>query len=122
MKRAEVDNEMIVTIGEKPGMMPRAYYEKISQFIVETLESQESVPFIGLLEQAQQNFATSIRGNLSWYLLYVKQDLEARKIIAVERDPLRAQWIRLKRRYKDRLGDLKLRVVFSDDTSPARSV
>jgi hypothetical protein len=122
MKRAETDNEMIVTMGEKPGVMPRVYYELISKFIVDTLESQESVPFLALLEQAQDDFAGSIRGNLSWFLLYVKQDLDARKIITVERDPLRTQWIRLRRGYKDRLDELQLRVAYTDYTPIPRTL
>ena len=77
--------EMILMSGEKRAMMPQQYYEQLCHFIIESLEAQKSVPFFGLLDQAEQNFAKEIKGNLSWYLLHVKQDLQARKIISVER-------------------------------------
>lgn len=102
------EKDMIVTAGEKRGVMPRAYYERLMTFIIETLEAQETVPFFALLEQAEQNFSREFRGELAWYLLYVKQDMEARRLIKVMRDKKRQQWIRLKKKYKERLSALRL--------------
>ncbi|MBN8654072.1 MAG: hypothetical protein J0L67_21770 [Cytophagales bacterium] len=72
-------------------------YEKLSVFIVSTLEKvgPEGVTLHDLVQEAQQKFNADFRGNVSWYLLEVKHDLELRKVIHKTISPTREQIIRL---------------------------
>ncbi|HRG10050.1 MAG TPA: hypothetical protein PLJ08_15860 [Cyclobacteriaceae bacterium] len=72
-------------------------YEKLSVFIISTLEqaSDEGVTLHDLVQEAQEKFNTDFRGNVSWYLLEVKYDLELRKIITKTLSAEREQIIKL---------------------------
>ena len=79
------------------GKMREEDYEKLSVFIVSTLEKagQQGVTLHDLVQEAQQKFNADFRGNVSWYLLEVKHDLELRKVICKTISPTREQIIRL---------------------------
>ena len=96
---------MIVTVGKKRVSVPQNYYNTFTEFILEQLERNAVVPLLDLLDAAQSAFQDSIRGDVSWYLINVKQDLEARKVIKVEWNHSRAQQISLRRKYKERLAN-----------------
>jgi hypothetical protein len=72
-------------------------YEKLSVFIISTLEraGQAGITLHDLLLAAQQKFNTDFQGNVSWYLLEVKYDLELRKRITKTIAPQRKQIIKL---------------------------
>jgi hypothetical protein len=72
-------------------------YEKLSVFIISTLEQagQSGVSLHDLVLQAQEKFNTDFQGNVSWYLLEVKYDLELRKIITKTLSAQREQIIKL---------------------------
>lgn len=72
-------------------------YEKLSVFIISSLEQagKDGVTLHDLVQEAQQKFNTAFQGNVSWYLLEVKYDLELRKIITKTLSPEREQIIKL---------------------------
>lgn len=72
-------------------------YEKLSLFIINTLEQAgpDGITLHELIAAAQQKFNTDFQGNVSWYLLEVKYDLELRKIITKTIAPQRKQIIKL---------------------------
>jgi hypothetical protein len=104
MKTSQV---IINTTGRKKAVVPGNYYNAITRFVVETLENEEEVLLINLISRVEETFTKEFKGNISWYLLYVKQDLEARKIIKVLLDANHYQSIRLKKKYKERLQQLQ---------------
>jgi hypothetical protein len=66
--------------------MPRVHYEKIKSYILTSLESEKEITFYDLLAGAEkQQHLLVLGGNLSWYLLKVKQDLEAKRIIRMKK-------------------------------------
>lgn len=72
-------------------------YEKLSVFIISRLErgGQAGITLHDLLQEAQEKSNTDFQGNVSWYLLEVKYDLELRKIITKTLSPQREQIITL---------------------------
>lgn len=72
-------------------------YEILSVFIINTLEQagEAGVTLHDLVQEAQQKFNSNFQGNVSWYLLEVKYDLELRKIITKTITPQREQIIKL---------------------------
>lgn len=79
---------MIITmsLGRKKGAtIPKVYYDALSAFIVTTLESKTEIELNELIDLAKQEHGQLIKGEVSWFLLVVKNDLEARKVIKVER-------------------------------------
>lgn len=72
-------------------------YEKLSVFIISTLEQagQSGVTLHDLVLQAQEKFNADFKGNVSWYLLEVKYDLELRKVITKTLSVEREQIIKL---------------------------
>ncbi|MCW5911132.1 MAG: hypothetical protein KIT62_08665 [Cyclobacteriaceae bacterium] len=86
----------------KPGRriaqkMRRQDYEKLAVFILAALEQagSEGISLHDLVQGAQQKFNADFHGNVSWYLLEVKHDLETRKLIQKTISPQREQVIRL---------------------------
>jgi hypothetical protein len=62
-------------------------YEQITLFIISTLKSKGGeMTLIDLLTDAEKNICWNFGGDTQWYVLKVKQDLEARKIIRIKRD------------------------------------
>jgi hypothetical protein len=79
---------MIITmsLGRKKGAtIPKTYYDTLSAFIILTLEAKTEIELNELIDLAREEHGTVIKGEISWYLLVVKNDLEARKVIKVER-------------------------------------
>ncbi len=62
-------------------MIDRIQYELMRDFIISVLKKENEILFSKLLEKATQNFTKEFGGNISWCLLAVKLDLEARGII-----------------------------------------
>jgi hypothetical protein len=66
--------------------MPRVHYEKIKSYILTLLDSEREITFYDLLASAEKEEQMMVFGrNLSWYLLKVKQDLEAKRIIRMKK-------------------------------------
>lgn len=64
--------------------IPREVYELIREFILSFLYSGQETTLSDLILKAQSDERfNSIMASLSWYLLKVKQDLEAKKIIRI---------------------------------------
>lgn len=60
-------------------------YETLKKFILDTLAEESEMTFEGLCERAVEQLAPTFEGNVLWYLVSVKLDLEARGL--VERVP-----------------------------------
>lgn len=61
-------------------------YAQIRDFIISLLQDGQEITFTELIEKAQADSRfVGIAFNLSWYILKVKQDLEAKKVISVRR-------------------------------------
>ena len=56
-------------------------YEQIRDFIIKTLKEQEEFTFSALTQLAKKQLSGRFDGNIPWYVVSVKLDLEARKII-----------------------------------------
>jgi hypothetical protein len=93
--------ETIVTLrpdGKKGVVMPKQNYDEISTIVLSILDTEEETFTLhALLERAQDNLPDMIDSDVSWYVLQVKLDLEARGLIKVVTPP-----------YKKRLFLLKL--------------
>lgn len=61
-------------------------YEQITVFIIQTLKRKGEITLLDLLAYAEEHTCWSFGGETHWYLLKVKQDLEARKVIRIKRD------------------------------------
>lgn len=61
-------------------------YEQITAFIIQTLKRKREITLLDLLTYAEENTCWNFGGETQWYLLKVKQDLEARKVIKIKRD------------------------------------
>ena len=93
-----MDKELSKRAGDKIGQKMREQdYEKLSVFILSVLEraGNEGMTLHNLVEEARQKFNSDFNGNVSWYLLEVKHDLELRKLILKTISPKREQIIRL---------------------------
>ncbi len=73
-------------------------YELISEFIFSLLFERETVELQELLFEAQTILSVSIKKDFSRHLLEVKQDLEAKGLIKVTRQPNRLQFISIVRK------------------------
>jgi len=68
--------------------MPRVHYDKIKNYILSLLRSAGEITFYDLLAGAEKDKQLlAIGRNLNWYLLKVKQDLEAKRIIRAKKSP-----------------------------------
>jgi hypothetical protein len=56
-------------------------YELVKEFIIATLSKNESITFKQLTVLANQELNEAFDGKVTWYLVTVKLDLEARAII-----------------------------------------
>jgi hypothetical protein len=61
-------------------------YLKITEFIIALLKSEKQVVLLDLLQRAEHAMVLHSYCDTKWYVLKVKQDLEARKVIKVSRD------------------------------------
>jgi len=67
--------------GKKGIQMPRKSYEGLANYILNAIDNQDQLTLNALLETAQQEIADSLDGDVAWYVLQVKLDLEARDFI-----------------------------------------
>lgn len=76
------------------------HYKQLADCIVSIIKSSSSyeVTLSELIEQVHTRLSGTIKFNLEWHLLNVKQDLEARGVIKTMVRPSRVQYIRMKRR------------------------
>jgi hypothetical protein len=77
-------SEMIETLrpdGKKGVAMTEAHYKMLSTYILSALDTEEPFTLNRLLEKVLEDFTDSIDSDLSWYVLQVKLDLEARGYI-----------------------------------------
>lgn len=81
-------------------------YDLISEFIFSLLSERETVELQELLFEAQAILSASIKKDFSRHLLEIKQDLEAKGLIKVIRQPNRLQFISIVRKnsLKERSG------------------
>lgn len=56
-------------------------YDVIKEFILKTLKSKKEISFEELTDRAVKSLARTFDGNVVWYMVTVKLDLEARKLI-----------------------------------------
>jgi hypothetical protein len=56
-------------------------YEQIKKFILETIQAKKEITFEALCYLAVLNLTDKFEGKVLWYLVTVKLDLEARKLI-----------------------------------------
>ena len=56
-------------------------YDIISNFIIKTIKRKKEISFAELTELAEDKLANSFDGKIVWYMVTVKLDLEARKMI-----------------------------------------
>lgn len=82
-------------------------YEVLRDFILAVLKSHDAT-LTELIDLAKINLARSIESDLSWQVLVVKRDLEARGLIGTVTKwvPNREQFLRLKTREVKRTGNI----------------
>ena len=78
-------------------IIPKHSYETLSNFIISTLasENDQFITLNDLLERAQKEIPHTFPGEMLWYLLQVKHDLEAREIVTINVDKARVQRLKL---------------------------
>lgn len=65
-------------------MMMRENYFLLCEFILETIKQRKRIRMNDLLEKASDQLFGGLYVNLSWHVLQVKRDLEARGFITVD--------------------------------------
>ncbi len=76
--------EKILTMhpqGKKGVNISREKYDTIRTFILKTIKKQKRISYQDLNDLAEEKLADSFDGSIPWYIVSVKLDLEARKII-----------------------------------------
>jgi hypothetical protein len=77
-------DETILTLhpqGKQGVNISRAKYDTVRAAIVATLQEHGSMTFGELTEAVAQRLAGSFDGSVSWYVVSVKLDLEARDVL-----------------------------------------
>jgi hypothetical protein len=67
--------------GKKGVNILKRRYDLIRDFILETIKKKKEITFEELTELAEDKLANKFDGKIMWYIVTVKLDLEARKII-----------------------------------------
>lgn len=67
--------------GKKGVNISLAKYEQIKKFILDTLKTEKEITFEALTDLAVSKLTDKFNGKVVWYVVTVKLDLEARKII-----------------------------------------
>ncbi len=67
--------------GKKGVNISREKYDTIRAFILKTLKKHKQISYQDLNDLAEEKLADSFEGSIPWYIVSVKLDLEARKII-----------------------------------------
>jgi hypothetical protein len=85
--------------GKRGVYIPKKEYDLISDFILAVLETKE-MTLKDLIELGHIQLAHKTGKDISWYILVVKLDLEARGLIApvVKPGPHRSQFLKLRPR------------------------
>ena len=91
IKLWQTKDRMGVTICKKD-------YDVVSAFILSLLQKKAILEIQELLDAAQAILSSSLEKDCAWYLLHVKQDLEAKGFIKITRQPNRMQFIRATRK------------------------
>ncbi len=76
--------ETIVTLhpqGKKGVNILKRRYDYIADFILNTLKNEKTISFEALCDKAEEEIADEFDGKILWYMVTVKLDLEARKLI-----------------------------------------
>lgn len=58
-----------------------AKYEQIREFVLSTISEQKEITFSELTKRAKEALSSQFEGNIPWYVVSVKLDLEARNVI-----------------------------------------
>jgi len=80
--------ERVLTLhpqGKKGVNILKRRYTIIRKFILDTLEKEKTITYQSLSDRAVEELSDNFDGKVVWYIVSVKLDLEARKI--VERIP-----------------------------------
>jgi len=109
-------NKKILTwhpAGKKGAYIAKREYDVISDFILSVLKTQE-ITLKDLIELGDVQLVHKIEKDISWYILVVKLDLEARGLIGTVLKPVpyRAQFLKLRphalKKYKTTFTDSNL--------------
>ncbi len=76
--------EKILTLhplGKKGVNISKTKYELIKSFIIDTITKHKVITFNKLVETAANELTNKFDGKVTWYIVTVKLDLEAREII-----------------------------------------
>lgn len=79
-----MSEEKIMTLhpdGKRGVNILKRRYDVIKNFILKTLKSRKEISFEELTDKAVISLAKTFDGKVVWYMVTVKLDLEARKII-----------------------------------------
>jgi len=79
-----MNEEKIMTLhpGGKQGVnILKRRYDVIKDFILKTLKSKKEISFEELRDRAVKSLTKTFDGKVVWYMVTVKLDLEARKLI-----------------------------------------
>lgn len=80
----KMNEEKIMTLhpeGKKGVNILRRRYDTIKDFILKTIDVRGEIGFDELTDLAVDNLSNTFDGKVVWYIVTVKLDLEARKII-----------------------------------------
>lgn len=67
--------------GKKGVNISLAKYEQIKKFILDTIQAKHEISFEALTDLAVSKLTGKFDGKVIWYMVTVKLDLEARKLI-----------------------------------------
>lgn len=67
--------------GKKGVNISYAKYEQIKKFILDTIQTEKEITFEALTDLAVSKLTDKFDGKVIWYVVTVKLDLEARKLI-----------------------------------------
>lgn len=79
-----MNDEKIMTLhpkGKKGVNILKRRYDTIKDFILKTIDMHEEISFDELTDLAVDKLSTTFDGKVMWYVVTVKLDLEARKVI-----------------------------------------
>ena len=77
-------DEKILTLhpaGKKGVNILRRRYDTISSFLLDTVETKGEITYQELNDLAEEELTASFDGKISWYVVTIKLDLEARGIL-----------------------------------------
>jgi len=101
--------ELMLPKNRRGAVIALRYYNQVKDCIIGTIQSAvgQEITLNELIFCVHLQLSNSIKSNLAWYLLQVKQDLEARKMIRTTLDRGRVQYIRINRRVRSTYSSTK---------------